>query len=105
MAREQDGGEAEQPGGGLAPGRAEEGAEADDLTIGETRRSPVVGLQLDVEEAADQAVVGPPAQLPDQLEPVPQRLEPRRDGARRDGVRAGVARERDVGPLAQLAPV
>src|SRR5262245_44969814 len=105
VAREEHGGEAEQPGGRLAPGRAEQGAEADDLAIGEARRPAVVGLQLDVEEAADQPVVGPRAQLPDQPEPVTQRLEPRGDRTRRDGVRAGVARQRDVGPLAQLAPV
>src|SRR4029453_12216265 len=38
VAREQDGGEAEQPGGRLAPGGAEQRAEADDLAIGEARR-------------------------------------------------------------------
>src|SRR4029453_8639087 len=82
---EEHGGEAEQPGGRLAPGRAEQGAEADDLAVAETRRPAVVGLQLDVEEAADQPVVGARAQLPDQLEPVAQRLEPPGPGARRGG--------------------
>src|SRR5262249_11166522 len=102
VACEEDGGEAEQPGGRLAPGGAEQGAEADDLAVGEARRPAAVGLQLDVEEAADEPVVGPCAQLPDQLEPVAQRLEARGDGARRDRVRAGIARQRHVGPLAQL---
>src|SRR5262249_41670068 len=49
----------EEPGRGLAPSRPEERAEADDLALGEARGPAVVGLDLGLEERADEAVVRP----------------------------------------------
>src|SRR5262245_52067928 len=105
MAREEHGGEAEKAGRGLAAGRAQERAEADDLAVGETRRRAAAVLDLGVEEVANQAVVGMRTQVLDELEPVAQRVQPRLHGTGRDRIGARVAGQGDVDPLAYLSAV